>query len=672
MGGICSKSSRQVVPESNIFTQQNQATLAQGNNSHKQQAQSFDLLRDGLAYVKGELDELPDEQLKTGVAEALDYIHDLYMDTDVNLKESHVKSLLKGLDYLIHFDSSKDWQAIFNPQFQDHPYFITELEEMLDALTINLRSLLAQKSQLNQDTHINAIDTPPKHKRLQHHSRPHAAEVRERTMKQLQSLLPAKLADSTIFQRVLAMAIEFHDFEQEITEVNDRNYDTIEQATVAILLNQLDNDIIQLLKGAYSNDESVIQWVRDFRQACQWLMDHIIEIGTTPIFAKDHVYDVGGRLFELLADVDAMAPYRNQLNEDVFLQSLYLSMGVMGICDKFPAGLPKILNEELGHDLIKQQYPKKEPEPLLDFLHNYLQPYVDRSKEAFTYNTSINQHVFLSILAANVGMCIELAPKHQRQTANKLMSWIESIRCQNSDNVLGQEIEFANTALTNDLQELLLNEQAIKREGGFSANQKVNLESSKNTMQFLFQTRLQQTNDYRLALDIRPDVASTHQSNLHQLLSYYQKLDNTDKSHLVAGLVIAISKQAGECYVQENDNKDQNSVTNESNASPAGVSKKLKIDATRSDRSSSRQLGDQRTPSYRLFNSKTSSGEPTPLRNKIEFFGKSSNNDNSNDSKIPTRSARSSSAPSPEKKQYSLLPEEIKSGTVPKKPGSSR
>lgn len=501
-----------------------------------------------LAYVVGDQYFRPRSR-HTPLQQTLDYLRDQYKKGAwPGLKPTHIKSLLKGLCYLFEFDRNNDGTASLRPDLSEYPQLYDDVVNSLDQMAVNLRNRLAHKSSLNQDNHILPHQTPPK-KRLQHHSRPHAAEVRERAMTQLQAVLPQHLVDNGIFVKLLEIAIEFHDLEQEDTVIDGVAYDTIEQATVALLLEALQYNVIQPIKSAYHGDEALQRWLNDFRQTAKWLMDHVIEIGTTPLFPpfdqieQAGVYDIAGRLLEVITDNQStLSYYYQQIQQNDLLRSVYMAMIAMGNNDKCPiASAPQVANSELDNPAINKLYPKDNPVWQQWFAH-YCYAYLDTEEiHSKNLNEHINQHIFFIALAANIAMRIELAGSSQQQAANQLMSYIEYSRC-------GENIE---EDMTPALKTLLFNEQAIQGEARFSRGQMVNLQSSKHVFDKLFP-------DYTKDWDIRPEMAQTHSDNLQQFYQYFKNLSANDQQQLANSLMKTVALgQTGEILCQEDDHIDE-------------------------------------------------------------------------------------------------------------------
>lgn len=562
MGAKCSKP-KAVAPEKQV-----------SDHSTSQQKSSFDLINDGLVYIQGEdylrgesIDELIAINLPQGIPQALNYIKHLYEDQSVNLLDKHVKGLLKGLDYLIkHGDDQKWLQSLKPPEDQA---FQRDLVRYLELAEHSLRALLAEKSDHIQSQYIHGQSTISPSKRLQHHSRPHACEVRWRVMTQLDQLLPKFLTDNVYFRKIVSMAIEFHDIEQIKTTFKQNKYDSVEQTSVARIIDEVKsktNDLDVLHQSG--NDNAIKEWMEDYYEVCQFILDHIIELGTTPINTppldpdKQHMYDIGGRFLEMLYQVPELkAYYKDKIGSESFLGSVYLSMGIMGIGDKFPAALPRILNAEFESLMPKNLYPKQDVKnyPLWkNWFDKWFEPYLNAEEISNkALSNMINQHIFFSIMANNIAMAVELVdlktsmlsnddPKaiELKLYANHLMGGIENRRCtlQTQDD------------MTECLIKLLFNNNDIPNEADFANKQITNLTNSQMVLNQLLGDFLQRAQSMRLALDICPQVAEVHKSNLIKLNDYINDLNKDEQSVLLNSLFYHICDyQPGEVYRRKLD-----------------------------------------------------------------------------------------------------------------------
>lgn len=564
-----------------------------------------------LAYVLGHRYFRPRSR-HTPLQQTLDYLRDQYKKGAwPGLKPTHMKSLLKGLCYLFEFDCNNDGTASLLPDFlNEYPKLYDDVVSSLDQMAVHLRNRLAQKSSLNQDNHIQSNKTSPK-KRLQHHSRPHAAEVRERAMTQLQAVLPQHLADNAIFIKLLKIAIEFHDLEQEDTVVDSFEYDTNEQATVALLLEALQNNVIQPIRSAYHSDASVKQWLNDFRQTAKWLMDYIIEIGTTPLFPpfdqieRVGVYDVGGRLLEVLTDNQkSLKRYCQMIQQNDLLRSVYMAMIAMGNNDKCPiASAPQVANYELNNPHINALYPKQDP-LWQQWFASHCYAYINKDTIVSQgLNPNINQHVFFTAIASNIAMSIELASSTQQQAANQLMGCIEYSRCG----------EYITDDMTLPLQTLLFNDQAIQGEERFSRGQKVNLQSSERVFEKLFP-------EYTTVWDIRPEMAQIHGDNLIEFYQYFNSLSEKDQQQLANSLIRTVAlEQTGEIFCQLDDQDDE---TNFLKIRPPYIFDETNSSQFRPDRSNSRTYSGSPTKE-KGFNFNEDSNAATPngkMHPAAQFF----------------------------------------------------
>ena len=643
MGGVCSKSSKVIGHDTDVVS--------------PIFINSLDFVKAYLPYVTGELSDpslLVTDKIP-GLFAALRYLRKLYADSASGVNETHVKGLLKGLEYLIKFDNNKHWFSDLSLEGITHPHFETDLMTYLDDCSIYLRSILSNNTETNQSGHLKDDNPPPK-KRLLHHSRPHATEVRERVMRQLQALLPKQALNNQVFNKIISLTIEFHDFEQLRTQYGGVEYDSNERVTVAQLMDYLKSQVIKPLEqdSQYCYDSNIQSWLRHFRETTQFIMDHVIEIATTPIFSEYHVYDVGGRLVELLVNVDELEPYRQQLKKHSFLASVYLTMGVMGVCDKYPAALPRLLNEELNINAIANMYPKEDHKPLKDWFESkYFIPYIKLKQNSFTFAPYINQHIFLSIIPANIGMCVELAGSSKAAAARNIMGWIECLRCCNNAIF---DCGINNQKVNDDMQTLFLNDSTIKDEAQFSAKQITNLTSLQANLSLLFSDWLQNNKTSTLPFEIWSEVANIHQHNLRNLLQFYKQLGTENRQQLALALLYAVSHQVGEYYVNCDDNCDkvkalaslkkpiggQDYVEMDSEAhvtqdcfdskqtdDPNGDSKKDKLSINPSPSSS--RVDSQKTffmtKKYQLFNRSdrdssrfSESGSPTPKSYCRQFF----------------------------------------------------
>jgi hypothetical protein len=258
------------------------------------------------------------------------------------------------------------------------------------------------------------LDIRAKASQKLHHAAPHALEIRERTMLMLQILgvFPESDADSAFLKDIISFMIEFHDEEQ----INKGSSMSVEEATVEHILGWL-------------NKALALNTRPQLKELLAFIANRVIVLGTTMVFSPIQTVDLSD-LYLLIEDSAIQAemividPSNRVLNKITTAAML-----MTGICDKNPAALPAVVNNQASdartatHSLLNKYL--KAPLLIDEFFnHASFSPYFKDLGPC----SIIDYQAFFITFTPHLSMRTELSAKAKPELAHALITFVADCR----------------------------------------------------------------------------------------------------------------------------------------------------------------------------------------------------------------------------------------------------
>ena len=399
-----------------------------------------------------------------------------------------------------------------------------------------------------RSTHGPELDNTAQQALRLHHAAPHALEVSVRSMYVLQhlGLFTVHAARANFLKAVIRFIIEFHDYEQ----MPSRGFVSAEEATGNTLF-------IWLTTALKIEKNSSMDAFMAF------IINRIIVLGTTMVFSPVRTMDLSELYFLIESAAKRIDFELAHSSNLLIIQSIEAVMLVAGLCDKNPASVP----------LIAEQQEKDKQLATLNLLENYqknkvLVAFFNKGcfKPYFNNNNTpaIDIQTFFITLAPHVGMRTELSAHRNPELSRALIQFIAEGRVKRLTLSKEQFIEwydeeFSKQKLVKVLHELLF--LSINNEIAFNHSQLGGLT--------FVSSRLLQNKLINAADLIDANVPARDAANLEALNEFNKKLDTRQQEALASELVMAVLLQVGAIYIHQQEFGYKSDVANKLGTSTA-------------------------------------------------------------------------------------------------------
>ena len=410
------------------------------------------------------------------------------------------------------------------------------------------------------ETNINALlitnapellSSAVKHQ-LIHHSLPHALEISIRARKVMDKMgvLTKNDVISRFLRAVINVMVQFHDLEQQDKGI----YNSVEEATAA--------RVSCWIKTSMSlSDEPELNLLVDF------IVDHIIVLGTTTIYSLTRTMD----LSELFLELKSVAICAGWLTNDALSVDLPINpdskaglihcmdavMLLVGICDKNPTAI---------YDVVVQQEEDKAISTLFlmkDYFKTplYIEQFFTQGGFSHVFNKgstdAINQQAFFMAVIPHLCMRAELCAVERQVNANQFMHLISLVRAARAS-ILDNDAFmrwFNSVCRKHDMNRVMsaIFFECIDSEINFCKSQERGLVFVANkliAMRFSPKSPAGAASGHFEPL-INSQVPVGDANNLRALGIFYDSLNESGQEALTRELLFAVIMQAGEMYAKK-------------------------------------------------------------------------------------------------------------------------